>query len=65
MENYITTDELRRQKARNTLNTLLAINRPRKVYTLENGEHKFIGMTPETAQYTLLRQLQAYLTEAF
>lgn len=61
--NYTTTDEIRRQKARNTLDTLLAINRPRKVDTMENGKHVYMGKTEETLEYTLLRQLDSYLTE--
>lgn len=62
MRNYTTAD-LRKQKARNTLDTLLAINRPRKVDTMENGKHVYMGKTEETLEYTLLRQLDSYLTE--
>lgn len=62
MENYTTAD-LRKQKARNTLNALLAINKPHKIYQLENGERIYLGKSPETLEYTLLRQLQAYLSE--
>lgn len=63
MENYITTDELRRQKARNTLDTLLEINKPCKIYTLEGDKRVYQGKTEETLEYTLLRQLDGYLTE--
>lgn len=62
MKHYITT-ELRRQKARNTLDTLLAINKPCKIYQLENDKRVYWGKTEETLEYTLLRQLQSYLTE--
>lgn len=60
MEHYITTD-LRRQKARNTLDTLLAINRPCKIY--QDGKQVYLGQTEETLEYTLLRQLDSYLAE--
>lgn len=62
MRNYTTAD-LRKQKARNTLDTLLAINKPGKIYQLVDGKRVYQGQTEETLEYTLLRQLQAYLTE--
>lgn len=61
--NYTTTEDLRRQKARNTLDTLLAINKPCKIYQLEDGKRVYLGQTEETLEYTLLRQLQSYLAE--
>ena len=63
MKNYITTKSLRLQKARNTLDTLLAINKPRKIYQLVDGKRVYLGETEETLEYTLLRQLDSYLTE--
>lgn len=62
MRNY-TTAGLRKQKARNTLDTLLALNKPCKIYQLEDGKQVYWGKTEETLEYTLLRQLDSYLTE--
>lgn len=58
-----TTAQLRKIKAKQIMHELLEINKPGDEYELSAGKWIYLGKSEESIDYTLLRQLQAYLVE--
>lgn len=60
-----TTAQLRKIKAKQIMHELLEINKPGDEYELHSGKWIYLGKSEESIDYTLLRQLQAYLVEDY